>query len=227
MQPLIWYQTSTSAHVNEQLERWSPSIPVPTALPAVAGPSDETSDSAHSPSDSEDGNPAAPAPERPWSPSVPAALSTRRHNGSRRKAEQPENANSSSETQPSLCTEVTPRPGTPTPTPLTPPSPARTRPARTKSSTFVPGGFVTGISGLPPSSSFSDEDSKVSGLFTAQQFRLNGCQRSYRLVSYRRGFPLLCPRHGGFHALAPSYRPYALLKYPHYLQPWRAHLRRL
>jgi hypothetical protein len=205
---------------------------VPTALPAVVAPSDETSESAHSPSDSEDGNPPVPAPERPWSPSVPAALSTlasRRHNNARRKAEQPENANSSSETQPSLCTEVTPRPGTPTPTPLTPPSPVRTRSARTKSNSFVPGGFVSGLMGpgLPPPSSFFDEDSKVSGLFTAQQFRLNGCQHSYRLVSYRRIFPLPHPRHSGFHALTPTYRPYALLKYPHHLQPWRTHLHRV
>jgi hypothetical protein len=143
---------------------------VPTALPAVAGPSDETSESAHSPSDSEDGNPFLPAPERPWSPSVPAALSTlalRRYNIAARRAEQHENANSSSETQPSLSTEVSPQPGTPTPTPPTPVSPAKTKPA-TKSNSFVPSGFVPGV-GLPLSS-FFDEDSKVSGLFTAQNY---------------------------------------------------------
>jgi len=203
---------------------------VPTALPAVAGPSDETSESTHPPSDSEDGNPPVPAPERPWSPSVPAALSTlasRRHNNASRKAEQPENANSSSETQPSLCTEVTPRPGTPTPTPPTPPSPAKAKPARTKSNSFVPGSFVSGLTGLPPSSSFSDEDSKVSGLFTAQQFRLNGCQHSYRLVSYRRIFPLLHPRYSDCHVLTPSYHTYTLLKYLHHLQPWHTHLHRV
>jgi hypothetical protein len=141
---------------------------VPIALPAVAGPSDETSESARSRSDSEDGNPFLPAPERPWSPSVPAALSTlalRRYNIAARRAEQTENANSSSETQPSLSTEVSPQPGTPTPP--TPASPAKTKPA-TKSNTFVPSGFVSGI-GLPLSS-FFDEDSKVSGLFTAQQY---------------------------------------------------------
>lgn len=143
---------------------------MPTALPAAAGPSDETSESAHSSTDSEDGNPFLPAPERPWSPSVPAASSTlalRRYNVAARRAEQPENANSSSETQPSLSTEVSPQPSTPTPTPPTPASPAKTKPA-TKSNTFVPSGFVPGV-GLPPPS-FSDEDSKVSGLFTARQY---------------------------------------------------------
>lgn len=169
---------------------------MPTALPAVAGASDETSESAHSPSDSEDGNSPAPAPERPWSPSVPAALSTRasrRYNNAGRRAEQLENGNSSSETQPSLSTEVSARPGTPGLTLTSPPSPSKTKPPKAKSNSFVPGGSVLGIVGLPPSSSFSDEDSKVSGLFTAQQFRLNRCQRSYRLVSSRRKFPLLHP----------------------------------
>lgn len=143
---------------------------MPTALPPVAGPSDETSESAHSPSDSEDGNPFLPAPERPWSPSVPAALSTlalRRYNVAARRAEQPENANSSSETQPSLSTEVSPQPGTPTPTPPTPVSPAKTKSA-TNSNSFALSGFVPGV-GLRLSS-FFDEDSKVSGLFTAQQY---------------------------------------------------------
>jgi len=143
---------------------------VPIALPAAAGPSDETSESTHSPSDSEDGNLFLPAPERPWSPSVPDALSTlalRRYNIAARRAEQPEKANSSSETQPSLSTEVSPQPDTPTPTPPTPASPAKTKPA-TKSNSFVPSGFVSGF-GLPPSS-FSDEDSKVSGLFAARQY---------------------------------------------------------
>ena len=136
---------------------------MPTALPAAAGPADETSESAHFPSDSEDGKPFLPAPERPWSPSVPAALSTltlRRYNIAAYRAEQPENANSSSETQPSLSTEVSPQPDTPTPTPPTPASPAKTKPAL-KSNSFVPSGFVSGV-GLHPLSS-SDEDSKVSG----------------------------------------------------------------
>jgi hypothetical protein len=143
---------------------------VPTALPATAGPSDETSESTHSPSDSEDETPFLPAPERPWSPSVPAASSTlalRRYNIAARRAEQPESANSSSETQPSLSTEVSPQPGTPTPTPPTPASPAKTKPA-TKSHSFVARGFLSGV-GLPLSS-FSDEDSKVSGVFTARQY---------------------------------------------------------
>ncbi len=139
---------------------------MPTALAAAAGPSDEISESAHSSSDSGVGNPPLPAPERPWSPSVPAALSTLslpRYNIAACRAERPENANSSSETQPSFSTEVSPQPATPTPTPTppTPASPAKTNPP-TKSNSFVPGGFVTGI-GLPPSS-FSDEDSKVSGV---------------------------------------------------------------
>ncbi|KAH9999088.1 hypothetical protein BJV77DRAFT_658346 [Russula vinacea] len=141
--------------VSANLERWSPSVPVP-ALPAT-GPSDETSESANSSSDSEDGNPPAPAPERPWSPSVPAALSTlasRRHNNAGRKAEQPENANGSSENQP-----VPPRPSTSTPTPPTPSSPTKTKPPKAKSNSFVPSDFVSGIVGVPPSS--SDEDSKA------------------------------------------------------------------
>lgn len=142
---------------------------MPIALPAAAGPSDETSESAHTPSDSEDGNPPLPAPERPWSPSVPAASSTlalRRYNIAARRAEQPENANSSSETQPSLSAEVSPQPGTPTPTPPTPASPTKAKPA-TNSNPFTFSGFVSGI-GQP--SSFSDEDSKVTDLFTAQQY---------------------------------------------------------
>lgn len=143
---------------------------MPIALPAAAGPSDDTSESAHSPSNSEDGSSSLHAPERPWSPSVPAASSTlalRRYNIAARRAEQPEKANSSSETQPSLSTEVSPQPGTPTPTPPTPVSPAKSKPA-TGSNSLVPSGFVSGV-GLPLSS-FYDEDSKVSGLFTAQQY---------------------------------------------------------
>lgn len=166
---------------------------MPTALPAVAGPSDETSESAHSPSDSEDGNPPGSAPERPWSPSVPAALSTlasRRYNNAGRKAEKSDNANSASDTQPSLGTEVYPRPGTPT---LASTFPSKTKPLKARSKSFVSGGSVPGIVGLPPSSSFPDEDSKVSGLFTAQQFQLNRCQRSHRLASFRREIHLFQP----------------------------------
>jgi hypothetical protein len=142
---------------------------VPTTLPAAAGPSDETSEFAHSPSNSEDGNPPLPVPERPWSPSVPAALSTltlRRYNIAARRTEQHENGNCSSEIQPSISTEVSAHACTPTPTPPTPASPAKAKPP-TKSNSFVPGGFGSGVAGLPPSSSFFDEDSKVSGLFTA------------------------------------------------------------
>ena len=149
---------------------------MPTALPAAAGPSDETPEFAHSPSNSEDRNPPLPVPERPWSPSVPAALSTltlRRYNIAAHRTEQPENGNSSSEIQPSISTEVSAH--TCPPTPPTPASPAKAKPP-TKSNSFVPGGFGSGVTGLPPSSSFSDEDSKVSGLFTAQQYCLNPCQ---------------------------------------------------
>lgn len=143
---------------------------MPIALPAAAGSSDVTSESAHSPSDSEDGDPPLPAPERPWSPSVPAASSTlalRRYNIASRRAEQPENGNSSSETQPSLSTEVTPQPGTATPTPPISATTTKTNPA-IKSNSFVPSDFVSGV-GLP-SSSLSDEDSKVSGLSMAQEY---------------------------------------------------------
>jgi hypothetical protein len=145
---------------------------VPIALPMAAEPSDESSESTRSPSDSEDGNPFLPAPERPWSPSVPAASSTlalRRYNiaARRAEAEQPDHANGSSETQPSLSTEISPQPGTPTLTTPTPASPSKIKSA-TKWNPFVPGGFVSGV-GMPPSS-FTDEDSKVSGVFTAQQY---------------------------------------------------------
>ena len=164
-------QTFTDTRVYDKLERWSPSIPVLTALPATTRPADETSDSGHSSSDSEDGNPPLPPPERPWSPSVPAALTTRasrRHNIRGRRAERPENSSSPRATQPS--TEVPRPPSSPAPAPMTPQSLAKIKfPTKLESSTSVPGSFVSDVVGLP-SSSFSDEDNKVSCLFLHSHF---------------------------------------------------------
>lgn len=137
---------------------------MPTALTTAARPADETSESANSTSITEDGNPPAPAPERPWSPSVPVALSTqasRRYNIRDRRAEQPENANSASETQPSLRIEAPPPRNSPAPSPQTLPSPAKIRPpTKPKSNSIVHGGFGSDV--VPSSSSFSDEENKVS-----------------------------------------------------------------
>jgi hypothetical protein len=163
-------QTFTDARVYDKLERWSPSIPV-LILPATTRPADDTSDSEHSSSDSEDGNPPLPPPERPWSPSVPAALTTqasRRHNIRGRRAERPENSSSTRATQPS--TEVPRPPSSPAPAPMTPQSLVKIKfPTKPESSTSVPGSFVPDVVGLPSSSS-SDEDSKVSCLLLHSYF---------------------------------------------------------
>ncbi|KAI9511358.1 hypothetical protein F5148DRAFT_359622 [Russula earlei] len=156
---------STDVHVNDQVERWSPSVPVPIALPVTTRLSDETSESANSVSVTEDGNPPVLVPERPWSPSVPAALSTqpsRRHNIKGQRAELLEDANSSSETQPSLRTKLPPSSTSSSPVPPTPPSPTKIRlPAKPRSSSFVPGSFVSDITNQPPFA-FSDEDTKTN-----------------------------------------------------------------
>ena len=162
-------QTFTETRVNDKLERWSPSIPVLTALPATTRSADETSDSGHSSSSSEDGNPPLPPPERPWSPSVPAALTTqasRRHNIRGRRAERPENASSPRATQHS--TELPRPPSSPTPAPMTSPSLAKIK-FPTKLESNKSGSFMSDVIGLP-SSSFSDEDSKVSCLFLHNHF---------------------------------------------------------
>jgi len=163
-------KTFTDTRVSDKLERWSPSIPVLTSLPPTR-PADETSDSGHSSSSSEDGNPPLPPPERPWSPSVPAALTTqasRRHNIRGRRAERPKNASSPRATQPS--TEVPRPPSSPTLAPMISPSIAKIKfPTKPESSTPVPGSFASDVVGLP--SSFS-EDSKVSCLFLYSHFAL-------------------------------------------------------
>lgn len=145
------------------------------AFPATAGPADETSDSARSSSFSEDEDLPLAVPERPWSPSVPAALTTqaaRRHNIRVRREEQTENANSTRETQPSLRAEVPPPLGSPTPALQNPPFLAKTKPpTRPESNPFAFGGSVSDVVVLP-SSSFSDEDSKVSCLFPYNRFEL-------------------------------------------------------
>ena len=154
-------QASTGARANDQLERWSPSVPVSIALPTTSLV-DETSESANSPGVTDDGNSPFLAPERPWSPSVPAALTTqasRRHNIRIHRPEQPEITNGSSETQPGNAPLS---PNSPTPVPMTPLSPAKVSlPTKPRSSSFIPGGFVSDAIGQPPSS-FSNEDNKVS-----------------------------------------------------------------
>ena len=143
-----------------------------TSLPATTRPADETSDSGHSSSSSEDESPLPP-PERPWSPSVPAALTTqasRRHNIRGRRTERPDNARSPRVIQSS--TEAPRPPSHPTPAPMTSPSLANTKfPTKPESNTPVPGSFVSDVSGHAPSS-FSDEDSKVSCLFSHSHFDL-------------------------------------------------------
>lgn len=166
-------QTFTDTRVNDKLERWSPSIPVLTSLPATTRLADETSDSGHSSSSSEDEGPPLPPPERPWSPSVPAALTTqasRRHNIRGRRTERPDNASRPRTIQPSK--EVPRPPSPPTPAPMTSTSLAKIKfPTKSESNTPVPGSFVSDVIGHPPSS-FSDEDSKVCCLFLHGHFDL-------------------------------------------------------
>jgi hypothetical protein len=154
-------KASTEAHVNDKLKRWSPSVPVSIALSATSL-ADETSESANSSGVTDDGNHPVLAPERPWSPSVPAALTTqasRRHNIRTHRVEQPENTNGTSETQPGNAPLS---PSSPTPVPTTPLSPAKVSlPTKPRSSSFVPSGFGSDVTGQPPSS-FSNEDNKVS-----------------------------------------------------------------
>lgn len=142
-------------------------------LPATARPADETSDSARSSSHSEDEDLPLAVPERPWSPSVPAALTTqaaRRHNIRVRREEQNQNANSTRE--PHLRAEVPPPLVSPTPALQNPPFLAKTKPpTRSESNPFAFGCSVSDVVVLP-SSSFSDEDSKVSCLFPYSRFDL-------------------------------------------------------
>lgn len=142
---------------------------MPAILHATVRPVDGTSESESSSSDTEDKDPLIPAPERPWSPSVPAALSTktsRRHNIRTRRAEQLDNANGTSHTQPGLSTELLPQPSSPTSTtPLTPLSPSKTGlptgPKSKVTNPFISGGVLTDFVGQPSSPPVSNEDHKV------------------------------------------------------------------
>jgi hypothetical protein len=138
---------------------------VPTILSTTVRPVDETSESASSSSDTEDRDPPVLAPERPWSPSVPAALSTRplrRHNIRNRRTEQADTANGTTHRQPSLSTQLRHKPSSPTHASPTPLSPSKTGPSTSPKSNvtspFVSGGFVTGFAGRPFSPPISDED---------------------------------------------------------------------
>jgi hypothetical protein len=196
------------------------------ALPVMARPADESSDSARSSSVSEDEDLPLAIPERPWSPSVPAALTTqatRRHNIRVRREEQLEDVNSARETQPSLRREVPPPLGPPTPALQNSPFLAKTKPpSPPQSNSFAFGGFVSDVVGLP-SSSFSDEDSKVSCLFSYNRLNCDVIMR-YRLMSSRRIFLLVRPRYDGTRVLTPSYHPHILLKYRRHHQRMRTHL---
>ncbi|KAI0253798.1 hypothetical protein BJV78DRAFT_131078 [Lactifluus subvellereus] len=162
---------SADADINGKLERWSPSVPVPTVLPTTVRPVDGTSESESSSSDTEDRDPLVLAPERPWSPSVPAALSTqtsRRRNTRTRKAEQPDNANGTSHTQPGLSTEHLPQPSSPTSAPPTPPSLSKTGlptgPKSKVTNPFISGGLLTDFVGQPSSPPVLDGDHKIETL---------------------------------------------------------------
>ncbi|KAI0303522.1 hypothetical protein B0F90DRAFT_1711649 [Multifurca ochricompacta] len=156
-------ETSTNLHSNVQPERWSPSVPAPVALPATVRPVDDTSESTNASSAIEDRDSLLLAPERPWSPSVPAVLSIQplsRHNIRGREMVQSENFN---DTRPSA--EGPPASSSPSPPPPTPPSPLKIAPHMKPKSklgnSFISGGFVTDFVGKSATPSLPDEDNKA------------------------------------------------------------------
>ena len=108
--------------ISDNLERWSPSVPAPAALLATQRPVDENCEGADSSDSYEDQKPVIATPERPWSPSVPAALTTQglcRRRTKVRKTQKLDNANGPSHMKSNFM--QTPPLSSPTPAPPTSP----------------------------------------------------------------------------------------------------------
>ncbi|KAI0261072.1 hypothetical protein BC834DRAFT_1035067 [Gloeopeniophorella convolvens] len=150
--------------VETKPQRWSPSIPAPVALPVSVKHVDEIHEAAASSSSSEDldSKPLPRVPERPWSPSVPAAssiLSRKRLSVDRVKSEQRGSVVESNQAKHAAEPPASPpRPPAPTVTPPpAPPSPSAkveppapiVKPKPKFVNPFVSGGFMTDFVGKP------------------------------------------------------------------------------
>ncbi|KAH9055943.1 hypothetical protein EDB87DRAFT_1275441 [Lactarius vividus] len=158
--------TSIDPVVSDNLERWSPSVPAPTAVLATVRPVDDSSEGADSSDLNEDQKPVITTPERPWSPSVPAALTTQglsRRRTRDRETEKLDNARRASQTKSTLLTE-TPPSSSPTPAPLTSPPDDNGFTVKlepTFATSFSAGSPMTAFVGKLSNHSSSDEDNKV------------------------------------------------------------------
>ncbi|KAH9048258.1 hypothetical protein EDB84DRAFT_295985 [Lactarius hengduanensis] len=158
--------TSTNPVVSDNLERWSPSVPAPTAVLATLRPVDDNSEGADSSDPNEDQKPVIVTPERPWSPSVPAALTTQglsRRRTRDRETEKLDNARCASQTKSTLLTE-TPPSSTPTPAPPTSPPDDNGFSAKlepTFATSFSAGSPMTAFVGKLSNHPSSDDDNKV------------------------------------------------------------------
>lgn len=158
--------TSTNATVGDNLERWSPSVPAPTALLVTPRPVDENSEGADSSDSNEDQKAVLATPERPWSPSVPAALTTQglgRRRTKTRETERPDNVRGASQTKSNLLME-TPPSSSPTPAPSTSPpddNEFSTRLEPIFATSFATGSPMTAFVGKLYNHSPSDEDNQV------------------------------------------------------------------
>lgn len=153
------------------LERWSPSVPAPVALVAPQRPVDENSEGADSSDSNEDQKPVMATPERPWSPSVPAALTTQglcRRRTKVLKTEKLDNARGPYQTKSNLM--ETPPSSSPTPAPQTSP------PDNGFSTKLEPTSFATSSPMTPFVSKFSNhpsDDNKVPQTSTDLSSRTN------------------------------------------------------
>src|SRR6266702_3305891 len=155
--------------VSDNLERWSPSVPAPAPAPAALlatpRPVDENSEGADSSDSNEDQRPVIATPERPWSPSVPAALTTQglgRRRTKDRETEKPDSARGTSQTKSTLLME-TPPSSSPTPAPPTSPPDDNGFSMKlepTFATSFTTGSPMTAFVGKL-SNHPSDEDNKV------------------------------------------------------------------
>ncbi|KAN0130364.1 hypothetical protein V8E53_011765 [Lactarius tabidus] len=158
--------TSTNAVASDSPERWSPSVPAPAALHAIPGTVDGNSEGADSSDPDEDQKPVIATPERPWSPSVPAALTTQglcRRRTKDRETEKSENAKGPGQTKSTLLTEA-PSSSSPTPAPPTSPSDDNVFPMKlepTLVTALTNGGPLTAFLGKLSNHLSSDADNKM------------------------------------------------------------------